>query len=74
MEAGPGRGEVTCDQRSQPLLQGARQSGRPFGIVLKLGQWGQAFIPPNLQVLDVGYLGGGAATLEEASHQRRADQ
>lgn len=32
----------------------------------KLGQRSQAFVPPNLQVVDVGYLFGGDVTLEEA--------
>lgn len=31
----------------------------------KLGQRSQAFVPPNLQVVDVGYCGGDV-TLEEA--------
>lgn len=53
-------------QRSQPLPRGARESERPFGIVPKLGQGGQAGIPPNPQVIDVGYLCGGAVTSEEA--------
>lgn len=35
----------------------------PFGVI---PGWDNAFIPSNLQVIDVGYLCGGDVTLKEA--------